>query len=131
MWQCCPFWLEGPRCKRAPLFLHRNKARLTRFGRQKLTHISTGPRISGVRELRALAAAGIVGAPTIAAGPVRAAAIDRSGGPNGKPLKSGGFLPFRAPAKVPENTFPLAGHRGVALLNDALLWGLSGLVPGA
>jgi hypothetical protein len=34
-------------------------------------------------------------------------------------------------AKGRENSFRLAGHRGVALLNDALLQGFSGQDPGA
>jgi hypothetical protein len=43
-----------------------------------------------------------------------------------KPLKSSGFSPFRLPAKARENSLRLAGHPRVALLNDALLRGLSG-----
>ena len=38
-----------------------------------------------------------------------------------KPLKSSGFSPFRRSAKARENSLRLAGHPGVALLNDALL----------
>src|SRR6188768_3021941 len=38
-----------------------------------------------------------------------------------KPLKFSGFLPFRGRAKGRENSLQLAGHRGIALLNDALL----------
>ena len=37
-----------------------------------------------------------------------------------KPLESSGFLPFRSPAKARENSPQFAGHRRVALLNDAL-----------
>src|SRR5262245_15899002 len=43
-----------------------------------------------------------------------------------KPLKSGGFLPFRKVAKARENLLRLAGHPKVALLIDALLQGPSG-----
>ena len=41
-----------------------------------------------------------------------------------KPLKSGGFSPFAGAAEARENSLRFAGHRGVALLNDALLRGL-------
>src|SRR6266446_7399234 len=51
-------------------------------------------------------------------------------GPRQKPLKSSGFLPFRDPAEARENSSQFAGHPGVALLNDALLRGLSGPVSG-
>src|SRR5947208_3215668 len=37
-----------------------------------------------------------------------------------KPLKSSGFLPFGRPVKARENLPRLAGHPGVALLNDGL-----------
>jgi hypothetical protein len=43
-----------------------------------------------------------------------------------KPLKSSGFSPFTGAAKGRENSSRLAGHPRVALLNDALLRGLSG-----
>src|SRR6185295_9206418 len=43
-----------------------------------------------------------------------------------KPLKSSGFSPFPGAAKGRENSSRLAGHPRVALLNDALLRGLSG-----
>jgi hypothetical protein len=43
-----------------------------------------------------------------------------------KPLKSSGFSPFGRPTKARENSLQFAGHPGVALLNDALLRGLSG-----
>ena len=43
-----------------------------------------------------------------------------------KPLKSSGFSPFRRSAKARENSLQFAGHPRVALLNDALLRGLSG-----
>jgi hypothetical protein len=43
-----------------------------------------------------------------------------------KPLKSSGFSPFARSAKARENLARLAGHPRVALLNDALLRGLSG-----
>ena len=43
-----------------------------------------------------------------------------------KPLKSSGFSPLARSAKARENLARLAGHPRVALLNDALLRGLSG-----
>jgi hypothetical protein len=44
-----------------------------------------------------------------------------------KPLKSSGFSPFRRSAKARENSAQLAGHPGIALLNDALSRRLAGL----
>ena len=37
-----------------------------------------------------------------------------------KPLESGGFSPFRMPPKGRENSPPIAGQWGVALLTDAV-----------
>src|SRR6202795_960463 len=47
-----------------------------------------------------------------------------------KPLDSGGFFAFFHPFRWPGKPRPIAGHRGVALLNDALLRRLSGPVSG-
>jgi hypothetical protein len=44
-----------------------------------------------------------------------------------KPLKFSGFSPFRLSAKARENSAQLAGHPGIALLNDALSRELAGL----
>ena len=49
----------------------------------------------------------------------------------GKPPDSGGFFDIYGPRTGPGKPRWLAGHRGVALLNDALLRRLSGPVPGA
>jgi hypothetical protein len=48
-----------------------------------------------------------------------------------KPLDSGGFSYFGVATCAGEKRLTFAGHQGVALLNDALLQGLSGQVPGA
>jgi hypothetical protein len=48
-----------------------------------------------------------------------------------KPLKSSGFLPFRQSAKARENSPRIAGHPGIALLNDAPRKGFPDLRPGA
>src|ERR1700675_2927293 len=47
-----------------------------------------------------------------------------------KPLDSGGFFAFFHPFRWPGKPRPIAGHRGVALLNDALLRRLPGLSSG-
>jgi len=48
-----------------------------------------------------------------------------------KAAGSGGFFALAGRADGWENPQPFAGHRGVALLNDALSRRLSGPVPGA
>src|SRR6202011_4899235 len=45
-------------------------------------------------------------------------------------LDSGGFFAFFHPFRWPGKPRPIAGHRGVALLNDALLRRLPGLSSG-
>src|ERR1700738_859265 len=83
---------------------------------------------TGIATIRMAARAGIMMAATPPSGFSHQAF--RSPEIRGKPPDSGGFFAFFHPFRWPGKPRPIAGHRGVALLNDALLRRLPGLSSG-
>src|ERR1700738_266322 len=83
---------------------------------------------TGIATIRMAARAGIMMAATPPSGFSHQAF--RSPEIRGKPPDSGGFFAFFHPFRWPGKPFRFAGHRGVALLNDALLRRLPGLSSG-